>query len=90
VAALTELKNGTVDAVVVDEGTGRYYVLKDDPNSYTILDDNFGEEQYGIGFRMNDTAFHDKIQETLDAVIADGTAAQISQNWFGGNVVISK
>jgi polar amino acid transport system substrate-binding protein len=90
VQALTELKNGTVDAVVVDEMTGRYYVLKDDPDSYVILDDNFGEEQYGIGFRMNDNAFRDKIQETLDAVIADGTAAQISQKWFGSNVIISK
>lgn len=89
VTALTELKNGTVDAVVVDEMTGRYYVLKDDPSSYLILDDSFGEEQYGIGFRLNDTAFRDKIQETLNAIIADGTAAQISEKWFGGNVVIS-
>ena len=90
VQALTELKNGTVDAVVVDEMTARYYVLKDDPDSYTILDEDFGEEQYGIGFRLKDQAFRDKIQETLDAMIADGTAAKISQNWFGGDVIIAK
>lgn len=89
VQALTELKNGTVDAVVVDEMTARYYVLKDDPDSYIILDDDFGDEQYGIGFRLKDQAFRDKIQETLNAMIADGTAAEISQKWFGGNVIIS-
>ncbi len=90
VQALTELKNGTVDAVVVDEMTARYYVLKDDPDSYVILDEDFGDEQYGIGFRMKDVALRDTIQETLDAMIADGKAQEISQKWFGGNVIISK
>ena len=90
VQALTELKNGTVDAVVVDEMTARYYVLKDDPDAYTILDEDFGDEQYGIGFRLKDQAFRDTVQETLDAMIADGTAAKISQNWFGGDVIIAK
>jgi polar amino acid transport system substrate-binding protein len=88
VEALMELKQGSVDAVVVDEMTGRYYVLADDPDNYIVLDDTFGEEQYGIGFRLEDQAFRDKIQETLNAIIADGTAAEISQKWFGDNVVI--
>ena len=88
VEALMELKQGSVDAVVVDEMTGRYYVLADDPDNYIVLEDTFGEEQYGIGFRLEDTAFRNKVQETLSAIIADGTAAEISQKWFGDNVVI--
>jgi polar amino acid transport system substrate-binding protein len=90
VEALTELKNGTVDAVVVDEMTGRYYVLAGSEGAYIVLDDTFGEEQYGIGFRLKDVAFRNMIQETLDAMIADGTAASISDKWFGDNVLISK
>jgi polar amino acid transport system substrate-binding protein len=88
VEALMELKNGSVDAVVVDEMTGRYYVLADNPDAYLVLEDTFGEEQYGIGFRLEDQSFRDKIQETLSAMIADGTAAEISIKWFGDNVVI--
>jgi len=88
VEALMELKQGSVDAVVVDEMTGRYYVLADNPDAYVVLEDTFGEEQYGVGFRLADQAFRDKIQETLNAIIADGTAAEISQKWFGDNVVI--
>ncbi len=88
VEALMELKNGSVDAVVVDEMTGRYYVLADNPDAYLVLEDTFGEEQYGIGFRLEDKTFRDKIQETINALIADGTAAKISQKWFGDNVVI--
>ncbi len=88
VEALMELKNGSVDAVVVDEMTGRYYVLADNPDAYLVLEDTFGDEQYGIGFRLEDKSFRDKIQEALNAIIADGTAAEISQKWFGDNVVI--
>lgn len=91
VEALMELKQGSVDAVVIDEIVGRYYISHDDtPDAYTVLEDNFGEEQYGVGFRMNDKAFRDKIQETIDAMIADGTAAEISKKWFGENIVIGE
>ncbi len=89
VEALMELKQGSVDAVVIDEIFGRYYISKEaDPSAYAVLEENFGEEQYGIGFRLGDTAFRDKVQETLEAMIADGTAAEISDKWFGENIVI--
>jgi polar amino acid transport system substrate-binding protein len=89
VEALMELKQGSVDAVVIDEIFGRYYISKEaDPSAYAVLEENFGEEQYGIGFRLGDTAFRDKVQETLEAMIADGTAAEISDKWFGEDIVI--
>lgn len=91
VEALLELKLGSVDAVVVDETMGSYYINEDDnPEAYLILDENFGEEQYGIGFRLTDSALRDKIQETIDAMVADGTFAQISEKWFGYDVMISE
>ncbi len=89
VSAFMELKQGTVDAVVVDEIFGKYYITQENAtNVYKVLDDSFGDEQYGIGFRMNDIAFRDKIQETINAMIADGTAAEISNKWFSDNIVI--
>ena len=91
VEALMELKQGSVDAVVIDEIVGRYYISHDDaPDAYAVLEDNFGEEQYGVGFRLGDKAFRDKIQETIDAMIADGKAEEISQKWFGKNIVIGE
>jgi len=89
VEAFMELKQGTVDAVVVDEIFGKYHIAQEKAaDTYRILDDNFGEEQYGIGFRLGEQAFRDKIQETLNAMIADGKAAEISKKWFGDNIVI--
>lgn len=90
VEALMELKQGTVDAVVVDETMGSYYINEDDtPEAYAILDENFGEEQYGIGFRLGAQSFRDKVQETIDAIIADGTGEQIATKWFGYNVLVT-
>ncbi len=91
VQALMELKQGSVDAVVIDEIMGRYYIAEDEDSAfYAILEDNFGEEQYGIAFRLGDQAFRDKVQETLDAIIADGKGAEISTKWFNENILVSE
>ncbi len=56
---------------------------------FTIIEENFGEEFYGIGFRKGDNALTLAIQETLDAMIADGKFAEISNKWFGKDVAVA-
>ncbi|HHX54460.1 MAG TPA: transporter substrate-binding domain-containing protein [Clostridiales bacterium] len=55
---------------------------------YVVLEENFGSEQYGIGFRRDDNALTLAVQEAIDAMIADGTAAKISTDWFGEDKVL--
>lgn len=50
---------------------------------YIVLDDNFGAEEYAIGFRKEDYALAAKVQEILDEMGKDGTAGTISEKWFG-------
>ena len=50
---------------------------------YIVLDDNFGAEEYAIGFRKDDYALAAKVQEILDEMGKDGTAGTISEKWFG-------
>ncbi len=57
---------------------------------FTILDENFGDELYAIGFRKGDVALMLKVQETLDAMVADGKAAEISTKWFGSDKVLKE
>lgn len=85
VTALLDLSHGRLDAVVVDGVVGHYYVGKK-PDEYVVLEDNFGEEQYGVGFKKDNVELQQKIQQALDSMVADGTAAQISQKWFGTDV----
>lgn len=84
--ALLDLASGRIDAVLVDEVVGRFYVSKK-ADVYTILDESFAEEEYGVGFRKGEDAFRAELQKALDEMKADGTAAKISEKWFGKDIV---
>lgn len=86
VAALMDLTTGRLDAVVLDEIVGRYYVAKK-PGDYLILDDNFGTEEYGVGVRKDDAELLGKLQKAMDEMKKDGAAARISTQWFGKDIV---
>lgn len=86
VTALMDLSTGRLDALVVDEVVGRYYTAKK-PGEYRVLDENFGTEDYGVGTRKDDTELMAKLQGAMDAMKADGTAATISTQWFGKDIV---
>ena len=86
VAALMDVEAGRLDALVVDEVVGRYYTAKK-PGTYRVLDDNFGTEDYGVGMRKEDTELLGKIQKAMDEMKKDGTAAKISTQWFGKDII---
>ncbi|SHH19688.1 amino acid ABC transporter substrate-binding protein, PAAT family (TC 3.A.1.3.-) [Thermosyntropha lipolytica DSM 11003] len=86
VLALRDLKGGGIDAVVVDEVVGRYYISKQ-AEDYKILKDNFGVEQFGVGLRKGDKAFLAQLEKVLDEMKEDGTAAEISKKWFGVDII---
>jgi len=84
--ALMDLSQGRIDAVVVDEVVGRYYISKK-PGVYKTLDEDFGKEDYGVGIRQSDKTFKEELNKTLDAMKADGTSDKISQKWFGKDII---
>lgn len=84
--ALRDLSGGGLEAVVVDEVVGRYYISKH-PGEYKVLDENFGVEAFGVGLRLTDKAFLAELDKALDEMKADGTAAEISNKWFGEDII---
>lgn len=74
-----DLEAGRSDAIVLDEVLAKYVLLTKNAATYRILDDNFGNESYGIGFRKADTTLRDKVNEALKAIIADGTFDKIKK-----------
>ena len=59
-----------------------------DTAKYVVLEENFGAEEYAIGFRKTDNTFALRVQEILDEMIADGKAGEISEKWFGEDVML--
>jgi polar amino acid transport system substrate-binding protein len=86
IAALMDLDAGRVDAVVIDEIVGRYYTAKK-PGQYAVLAENFGTEEYGVGLRKGEASLLSALQKVLDEMKKDGTAAKISNKWFGADIL---
>lgn len=87
VLALSDLKIGRVDAVVIDQIVADYYMAKD-KGTFKQLDESLAPEEYGIGVKKGNEALLNDLQKALDAMNEDGTAAKISEKWFGENRVL--
>lgn len=87
VLALSDLKIGRVDAVVIDEIVINYYMTKE-PGKFKLLEESLAPEEYGIGVKQGNEALLDKLQKALDELNTDGTAAEISTKWFGVDKVL--
>jgi len=87
VLALSDLKTGRIDAVIIDEIVARYYMTKE-ANTYKILDESLAPEEYGIGVKKGNEELLNALQKALDELNQDGTAAEISKKWFGEDKVL--
>ncbi|WP_445667832.1 amino acid ABC transporter substrate-binding protein [Paenibacillus sp. FSL H8-0122] len=88
VLALTDLKSGRLDGVVIDEVVARYYIAKE-PDTYKLMEESLAPEQYGIGIKKGNDELLKELQKALDELNSDGTAAEISTKWFGENKVLN-
>ena len=86
--ALMDLEAGRIDAVVADEILVRYYLSLKGEEKFKILDDNFGEEEYGVGIRKGDTEMVDDFNKAYKEMQEDGTLQEISEKWFNEDITI--
>lgn len=87
VMALNDLKSGRTDAVVIDKVVIDYYMSKE-KGTFKILDESLAPEEYGVGVKKGNEELLNKLQKALDKMNSDGTAAKISEKWFGENKVL--
>ena len=83
--AMMELETGAVDAIVMDEIVARYQIQESGMN-FVVLDESVASEEYGVGFALGNEALRDQVQAALEEMAADGTLAQISNEWFGEDI----
>ncbi|WP_071395675.1 amino acid ABC transporter substrate-binding protein [Bacillus tuaregi] len=87
VLALKDLENGRVDAVVIDEVVINYYMTIQE-GTFKVLDESLSPEEYAVGVKKGNEALLNELQEALDTMNEDGTAAEISEKWFGEDKVL--
>ena len=85
--AFMDLQAGGCDAVLVDAVVGEYRIN-------TMGADNLkagpplADDLYGVGFRKEDVALRDKVQDILIDLKADGTLADICAKWFSADIAL--
>ena len=80
--AFSDLESGRVDAIVVGEVYGRYYMKQSGKDIYRVLEDNFGEDEMAVAFKKNNTELQERVDAALADMKEDGTFDEIYDKWF--------
>ena len=83
--ALMDLNQDGVDAVLIDTVVAEFRIAGMNAENIvpviSLEDDNFG-----VGFRKEDVALRDKIQDLLIEMKKDGAMETIATKWFGSDI----
>ena len=71
-ACVEALKNGAVDAVTTDDIILAGYAAQS-PGQLKVVGKPFTTENYGIGLKKGDTDLRNKINDAIEAMLADGS-----------------
>lgn len=82
VDVFNDLDSGRSDAMVVDEVLGRYLMKQRGQEKYRVLEDDFGEEEYGVGVRKEDTQLKEELDKAIQELRANGRYQEIYDTWF--------
>ena len=88
VNAMTDLEIGRVDAIVMDSVVANYYITEND-KPFTVLDEKMAAEEYAIAFKKGNTALKDAVWNALLELEEEGKIAEISNQWFGRDDMIT-
>ncbi len=79
----SDLENERADAIVIDETMGLYYLSTSGKgDKFAILDEDLGSEEYGVGFRKEDTAFVEDFNKALKELKDEGVVDEVYAKWF--------
>lgn len=85
---IMDMGTGRLDCMVIDEVLGNYKNNNLD-SKFGVADFDFGDDLYVIGFRKADVELTNAVDEAISALKANGKAAEISNKWFGEDIVIA-
>ena len=79
--AIMELVNGKADVVVIDSATASKYVSDNEGLKIVEDTDAFGSEEYAIAVAKENTELLEKINASIDKLLADGTVGELADKY---------
>lgn len=83
--AIQALKQGKIDCVLIDEQPAIQYVAQN--SGLTILEEEFALEDYAFAVGKENEALLNSMNEALEKLKANGTLADINENYIGSDEV---
>lgn len=82
--AYNDLMIGRIEAVIVDNVVANYYQKQ--KKGFEVLSEKLTDEPFGAAFRLEDKDLAAEFDKAYKALKTDGTAAKISEKWFGTDI----
>ena len=79
--AFVELQAGSIDAIAIDIGVAKYQINSRGDDAYVILDEVVETEEYGVGFRVDDTELRDQVQDAILQLVENGTYQSLAEKY---------
>lgn len=79
--AMLNVESGAAAAVIMDIGVAKVEIKNRGADKFKMLEEIVSVEQYAVGFKLGNTELRDKVQKTLNEMIADGTFLRIATEW---------
>ncbi|MEG0313663.1 MAG: amino acid ABC transporter substrate-binding protein [Erysipelotrichaceae bacterium] len=80
--AFEDLDAGRTDAIVVDEVLANYMIKQRGSDKYSVLEDNFGSEEYAVGVRKTDVKLLNALNKTLGEMKKEAIWTEYTNKWF--------
>ncbi|MGN1350605.1 MAG: amino acid ABC transporter substrate-binding protein [Anaerovoracaceae bacterium] len=77
--AFAELDAGAIDALAVDIGVANYQLSSRE--GFVILEEALNSEQYGVGFKLDNTELRDIVDADLQKLYEDGTVTELAEKY---------
>lgn len=89
--AFMDLETGGIDAIFCSSIIGNYLIESKGKNYETIKSENISSSNGSvIAFKQGNTQLRDEIQNALYELKKDGTLKEISEKWFGEDMITVK
>ncbi len=78
--AISSLKNGKIDCVIIDEQPAKEFIKRN--SDLSILDEEFTLEEYAIVIAKENDSLLEDVNKALAELIADGTLEEITNHYI--------
>ncbi len=86
--AIIDLKNDRIDALLIDRVYADYYLTTEGiADEYDTIPSGFESESFAVGVRPADKKLLEALNQAFKELYREGIFQQISQKWFGEDVV---